>query len=130
MKKRFDISIDNKMLEGAKSAFDTCMKIAVKKAIMTGSYEGSATLRVSFKILKGLDMVTGETFEMPDIKYKAGFTVPIKDGVDGKVMEQSRLIPGRDGEYSLVNEQISMEEIMEEDEPEEYKGEKHLREVR
>ena len=130
MKRRFDIGIDHKMLEGAKGAFDTCLQIAVKKAIATGSNEGSATLRVSFEILNGADLNTGETYLMPAIKYKAGFTVPIKDGVDGKVMEQSRLILKENGQYSLVNEQVSMEEIMEEDEPEAYRGEKHLREVR
>ena len=124
------MSIDHKMLEGAKGAFDTCLGIAVAKAIGTGSNEGSVTLRVSFDILHGVDSATGETFIMPEIKYKAGYSVPMKDGIDGKVIESSRLIEKRGGGFCLVNDQISMDELMEDDEPEAYRGEKQLREVR
>ena len=130
MKKQFDLSIDHKMLEGAKGAFDTCMKIAVAKAIATGSNEGSATLRVHFDIHQGMDSETGETFMLPEIKYKAGFSVPMKDAIDGKIIEASRLIRKKDGSFSLVNEQISMDELMDDDEPELWSGNTRIAEVR
>ena len=115
MKKQFDLSIDHKMLEGAKGGFDTCLKIAVAKALATGSNEGSATLRVSFEIHNGVDSETGETYMLPEIKYKAGYSVPMKDGIEGKVIEASRLIRKNDGGFSLVNEQVSMDELMDDD---------------
>ena len=37
MTDKFDISIDHAMMIGAKTAFDTCLRAAVAKAIATGS---------------------------------------------------------------------------------------------
>lgn len=112
-RKQFELSIDHPMLKGAKSAFDTCLRIAICKAIKTESMEGSASLRVSFEIQKGTDKDTGEIYMMPVIKFKSGYSVPMKDGIDGDVIEVSRLIQGLNGEYLMVNEQVSMDELME-----------------
>lgn len=125
-KQQFDISIDHELLKGAKAAFDTCMKAAIRKAISTGSNEGSATLRISFDIYDAADQDTGMIYKTPQIAYKAGYSVPMKESMDAKIIENSRLVVG-DGEWQLVNGQISMDEIMETETPEGYG---HLAEVR
>ena len=113
MKKRFELTIDHPMLKGAKARFDTCLKIAMARAIRTGSMEGSATVKVSFEIGRTLDRDTGETGLVPALKYKASYAVPMKENFDGEVCENSRLIPGaEEGEILLVNDQICMEELM------------------
>ena len=113
MKKRFELTIDHPMLKGAKAAFDRCLKVAMARAITTGSMEGSATVKVSFEIGQTLDRETGETELMPMLKFKAGYAVPMKESVDGKVCEDSRLIRGaEDGEILLVNDQVCMEELL------------------
>ena len=118
-KQQFDISIDHEILKGAKTAFDTCMKAAIRKAISTGSNEGSATLRISFDIYDATDQDTGMIYKTPQIAYKAGYSVPMKESMDAKVIESSRLVVGN-GEWQLVNGQISMDEIMEAETPEGY----------
>ena len=128
-KQQFEISIDHAMMIGAKAAFDTCLRAAVAKAIGTGSDEGSATLRISFEVLTAMDSETGEIRRMPVFKYKAGYSVPMKDSMDATIAESSRIVPGGDG-YLLVNGQVSMDELLAEDEPEAYRGEKQLSEVR
>ena len=132
MNKLFDLSINHKMMEDARKAFDTCLGIAVQKAVATGSLEGSATVRVSFAIHNCTDEATGELYMVPEIRFKAGYSVPMKDGMDGKVIGNSRLIRKKDGGFALVNDQISMDELMDEENerPEEYWGEKQLAEVR
>ena len=113
MKKRFELTIDHTMLRGAKASFDTCLKIAMARAIRTGSMEGTATLKVSFEIGRMLDRDTGEIGLVPMLKYKASYAVPMKENFDGEVSESSRLIPGADeGEILLVNDQICIEELM------------------
>ena len=57
--KRYELSIDHSMLYGAKAGFDTCLKMAMAKAISTGSMEGSASLKISFELFKSLDKDTG-----------------------------------------------------------------------
>ena len=114
-KQQFEISIDHPMMIGAKAAFDTCLRMAIAKAIDTGSYEGSATLRISFEIFSVVDAETGEYKHSPVLKYKAGFSVPMKESMDATIAESSRLVPARD-EYMLVNGQISMDELMEDEE--------------
>ena len=115
-KQQFEISIDHAMMIGAKAAFDTCLRAAVAKAISTGSDEGSATLRVSFEILGTLDNETGEWKRLPVFKYKAGYAVPMKDSLDATIAENSRLIPGDESGWLLVNGQVSMDELMAEEE--------------
>ena len=114
-KQQFELSIDHGMMVGAKSAFDTCLRAAVAKAIGTGSDEGSATLRISFEILSTLDQETGEVRRMPVFKYKAGYSVPMKDSIDATIGESSRLIHDDDVGFMLVNGQVSMDELMAED---------------
>ena len=115
-KQQFEISIDHTMMIGAKAAFDTCLRMAVAKAIGTGSDEGSATLRISFDILTAMDNETGEVKRLPVFKYKAGYSVPMKESMDATIEESSRIVPHDEG-YLLVNGQISMDELMaEEDE--------------
>ena len=128
-KQQFEISIDHAMMIGAKAAFDTCLRAAVAKAIGTGSDEGSATLKISFEIFSALDQETGEYRRTPVLKYKAGYSVPMKESMDATIAESSRIVPGGDG-YLLVNGQVSMDELLAEDEPEAYRGEKQLAEVR
>lgn len=110
-KKQFDISIDHAMMSGAKAAFDTCLRMAVAKAIGTGSDEGSATLRISFEIFSAMDQETGEYRRTPVLKYKAGYSVPMKESMDATIEESSRLVESRDG-WKLVNGQISINELM------------------
>ena len=117
-KQQFEISIDHAMMIGAKAAFDTCLRGAVAKAIGTGSDEGSATLKISFEILSTLDQETGEVRRMPVFKYKAGYSVPMKDSIDATIAENSRLIHDDDVGFMLVNGQVSMDELMAEKEDE------------
>jgi hypothetical protein len=91
MKKQFEIGIDHELFRGAKAAFDTCMRAAVAKAISTGSYEGSATLKINFEIYKTLDAETGEWQERPEMKYKAGYSVPMKESAEATIVEKSQL---------------------------------------
>ena len=114
-KQQFKISIDHAMMIGAKAAFDTCLRAAVAKAIGTGSDEGSATLRISFEIFSALDQETGEYRRTPVLKYKAGYSVPMKESMDATIAESSRIVPGGNG-YLLVNGQVSMDELLAEDE--------------
>lgn len=129
-KQQFEISIDHAMMIGAKSAFDTCLRAAVAKAIGTGSDEGSATLKISFEVLTAVDSETGELRRMPVFKYKAGYTVPMKESMDATIGESSRLVHSDDIGWMLVNGQVSMDELLAEDEPEAYRGERQLAEVR
>lgn len=116
MKKQqqFDLSIDHRILIGAKQSFDTCLRIAIERAIKTGSMEGSATLKVSFELEEDVDKDTGEAFIRPKIDFKSAYSVPLKDSIDGSVLDMCRIIPGSDGIYQLVTNQISMDEILEE----------------
>ena len=129
-KERFEIGIDHGMMIGAKAAFDTCLRAAVTKAISTGSNEGSATLKISFEIVTTMDQDTGEVKRMPVFKYKAGYSVPMKESVDATIGESSRLVHSDDIGWMLVNGQVSMDELLAEDEPEAYRGERQLAEVR
>ena len=117
-KQQFELGIDHGMMVGAKSAFDTCLRAAVAKAIGTGSDEGSATLKISFEILSTMDQETGEVRRMPVFKYKAGYSVPMKDSIDATIGESSRLIHDDDVGFMLVNGQVSMDELLAEDEDE------------
>ena len=128
-KQQFEISIDHAMMIGAKAAFDSCLQLAIKKAIATGSDEGSANLKISFEIFSALDQETGEYKRTPVLKYKAGYSVPMKASMDATIAESSRIVPNDEG-YLLINGQVSMDELLAEDEPEAYRGEKQLAEVR
>ena len=114
MKKQFDISIDHAMMVGAKAAFDTCLRWAVAKAIRTGSDEGSATLRISFDVQQTVDKDTGEVMKCPVFKYKAGYSVPMKESLEATIAESSKLVESPEG-WKLINGQISMEELMAEE---------------
>ena len=117
-KQQFEISIDHAMMIGAKAAFDTCLRAAVAKAIGTGSDEGSATLKISFEIFSSLNTETAEYRRTPVFKYKAGYSVPIKDSMDATIAESSWLIPDNDVGLMLVNGQVSMDELLEEEKDE------------
>ena len=114
-KERFEISIDHAMMIGAKAAFDTCLRAAITKAISTGSDEGSATLRISFEIFSSLDTETGEWKRTPVLKYKAGYSVPMKESMDATIAESSRLVHDDEIGYMLVNGQVSMDELLAEE---------------
>ena len=112
--KNCELSIDHPMLKAAKTSLDYSMKAMIEKALQTGSMEGSVNLKISFEIIDLTDKETGETYQWPQIEFKAGFSVPIKDSVDGKIIEKSRLMRNKDGELILVAGQISMDELMQE----------------
>lgn len=114
-KKQFEISIDHAMMIGAKAAFDSCLQQAIKKAIATGSDEGSANLKISFEIFSALDQETGEYKRTPVLKYKAGYSVPMKASMDATIAESSRIVPNDEG-YLLINGQVSMDELLAEEE--------------
>lgn len=117
--RRVDLGINNPILESARMGFDECLKMAVNRATRTGSLEGSATLKVGFQLKEAIDAETGETYLAPSIQFKAGYTVPMKDSIDGKIIEASRIFKGPEGEWLLVNNQITMDELLaEEDEGE------------
>lgn len=113
-KKPFEISIDHAMMARAKASFDSCLRIAVTRAIRTGSNEGSAALKISFEIMTEPDQNTGEIRRIPEFKYRAGYSVPIKESIDAKIEEDSRLMDSADG-WKLVTGQISIDEMMEGD---------------
>ena len=128
-KQQFEISIDHPMMIGAKAAFDTCLRAAIAKAISTGSDEGNATLRISFEVITAMDQESGEIKRLPVFKYKAGYSVPMKESMDATIAENSRL--KHDGEnWLLVNGQISIDEMMDAETPEDNLGEMRAAEVR
>ena len=128
-KQQFEISIDHPMMIGAKAAFDTCLRAAIAKAISTGSDEGNATLRISFEVITAMDQESGEIKRLPVFKYKAGYSVPMKESMDATIAESSRL--KHDGEnWLLVNGQISIDEMMDAETPEDNLGEMRAAEVR
>lgn len=114
-KTHFDISIDHAMMIGAKAAFDTCLRQAVAKAISTGSDEGSATLKISFDIFSTTDKETGEYKRSPVFKFKAGYSVPMKESIDATIAESSRL-EQHDDEWKLINGQVSIDELIKDEE--------------
>ena len=113
---KFELCIDHPMLQRAKEGFNACLKTMVSRAISTGSMEGTANLKISFEINEAIDEETGESYRTPLIDYKAGYSVPIKNGCDGKIIEHSRILQNGKGGYILVNGQISMDELMQGDE--------------
>ena len=77
---KFELSIDHPMLAVAKRGLDACLKAMVAKAISTRSMEGTATLKIGIEIFEGTDKETGELYRAPEIKFKAGYSVPLKAG--------------------------------------------------
>ena len=116
MKKQFEIGMDHPAMAGAKAGMGACLKAAIKKAIETGSNEGSATLKVNFEIFKTTDKDTGEIKTTPIIKCKFGYSVPMKQNGELTLTESCRIIQNKDGEFMLVQEQIGMDELLEDDE--------------
>ena len=111
-RKRFDLSIDHPMLEQAKAGFNACMKAMVDRAISTGSMEGTVTLKIRFDITEEADRETGEFEKRPEIQYKAQFAVPIKEGCEAKIVEKSRLEPNPSGGWLMINDQVTIDELM------------------
>ena len=112
MREPFELSIDNPVLMSAKASLDTCLKAMVSKAISTGSLEGTATLRISMEIEDGLIEQTGEVVKTPVIKFKAGWSVPIKENEEGKLPAGHQLVRNPEGEWCLISNQVSMDELM------------------
>ena len=118
MKKRFELSLDHPVLAQAKLVMDNCMNDMVSKAIETGSMEGTATLKISMEIEDELDKQTGEIIKKPTIKFKVGWAVPIKRSAEGKLITDSHLARDNDGEWMLVSNQVSIDELMDDGEDE------------
>lgn len=112
MREPFELSIDNPVLISAKASLDACLRAMVTKAITTHSMEGKASLTISMEIEEGLIEETGEIVWDPVIKFKAGWSVPIKENEEGKLPRGGRLVRNPDGEWCLVNNQISMDEVI------------------
>lgn len=112
MKKRFELSLDHPVLAQAKLVMDNCLKAMVSKAIETGSMEGTATLKISMEIEDALDKQTGEIIKKPTIKFKVGWAVPIKNSAEGKLITDSHLARDNDGDWRLINNQLSVEDIL------------------
>ena len=112
MREPFELSIDNPALTSAKASLDACLRAMVTKAISTHSNEGKASLTISMEIEEGLIEETGELVKQPVIKFKAGWSVPIKESEEGKLPAGHQLVLNPDGEWCLVNNQISMDEVM------------------
>ncbi|MBR4209430.1 MAG: hypothetical protein IKQ96_04325, partial [Lachnospiraceae bacterium] len=79
MREPFELSIDNPVLISAKASLDACLRAMVTKAISTHSNEGKASLTISMEIEEGVIEATGELVKQPVIKFKAGWSVPIKE---------------------------------------------------
>lgn len=109
---RFDIGLNHPLLIPARRAFNECLKIAVRKAITTKSYEGSASLKVSFEISEVMNVETKEIEKVPAFKFKAGYSVPMKDSIEGKVIDRATLQMDDGFGWILVNDQISMDELI------------------
>ena len=112
MREPFELSIDNPVLMSAKASLDTCLRTMVSKAVSTGSFEGSVTLKISMEIEEKLIEQTGEWVREPVIKFKAGWSVPIKENEEGKLPAGHQLVRNPDGEWCLINNQISMDEMI------------------
>ena len=108
------LRIDNPVLACAKASLDFCLQEMMKKAVKTGSMEGTVTLKISVELEERTDSGTGEIFLKPEIKYKATSSVPMKSDLDGKVMGLQKMRRNIDGDWLLVDNQVSMDELMEE----------------
>ena len=114
MKERFELRMDHPSLVGAKVAMDSCLKAMVSKAVETRSMEGTATLKISMEILDVLNEETKEWEKKPSIKFKVGWSVPIKNSAEGKLMDicDGQLVRNPEGNWCLINNQVSMDELM------------------
>ena len=112
MKEPFELSIDHPVLTSAKASLNACLKTMVTRAISTRSMEGKASLTISMEIEEGMVEETGEIVRDPVIKFKAGWSVPIKENEEGKLPRGGKLVRNPDGEWCLVNNQISMDEVI------------------
>ena len=115
-KERFELSIDHPMLAPAKQALDRCLNRMVSRAVGTGSMEGTATLKIGMEIVDVLDEISGEIRKEPQIKFKVGYAVPIKESADGKIVERSSLQQDPESGWLLVNGQVSIEELLDDQE--------------
>ena len=112
MREPFELSIDNPVLMGAKASLDSCLKAMVSRAISTRSMEGTATLKISMEIEEGEIEETGEIVKQPVIKFRAGWSVPIKENEEGKLPAGNQLVRNPDGEWCLISNQVTMDELI------------------
>ena len=114
MNERFELRMDHPSLVGAKIAMDSCLKAMVEKAVQTRSMEGTATLKISMEILDVMNEKTKEWEKKPIIKFRVGWSVPIKNSAEGKLMEASegQLVRNPEGNWCLINNQVSMDELI------------------
>lgn len=111
---KFELNIDHPMLQYAKNCLNQCLKQMVAKAIETGSMEGTTALKISFLIADATDEATGEVYKWPEIDFKAQYSVPLKAGASGKIVEKSKLYQKEDGSWIMVNGQVTIDELMRE----------------
>ena len=112
MREPFELSIDNPVLVSAKASLDTCLRAMVTRAISTHSNEGKASLTISMEIEEGVIEATGELVKQPVIKFKAGWSVPIKESEEGKLPAGHQLVLNPDGDWCLINNQVTIDEVM------------------
>ena len=82
-----------------------------KKTVYDVDVKGKKVLlRCDFNVPQ--DKKTGEIMKKPVIKFKVGWAVPIKSSAEGKLVSDSHLKRDEDGEWRLINNQLSIEELM------------------
>lgn len=108
----YKLRIDNPVLACAKASLDFCLQEMMKKAVKTGSREGTVTLKIAVELEECTDSGTGEIFLKPEIKYKATSSVPMKSDLDGKVMGLQKMRRNNEGDWLLVDNQVSIDELL------------------
>lgn len=114
------LTIDHPALVQAKAGFNALLQHTINKAITTGSMEGTVTLKLKFEITEEKDQGTGEIKKVPKIGFKSTATVPLKHECEGTVTEPCTIMvdPRSEGRYLLMDNQITIDELLEGDEEE------------
>lgn len=108
------LTIDHPALLQAKAGFNTLLQHTINKAIVTGSMEGSVTLKLKFEISEDKDRETGEIRKVPKIGFKSTASVPLKSECEGSVTEPCTIMvgPRSEGNYLLLDNQITFDELL------------------
>ena len=96
--KGLQLSIDHPALTAAKVCFDNCLNAMLEKAINTRSNEGTATLKINMDVMEVLNEKTKEWEKRPIIKFKVGWSVPIKESAEGKLPMDNMRVRNPTGE--------------------------------
>lgn len=104
------LSIEGKLFEKCRRAFDVCMENALREMLKVGSNEGTLTLKVDFKLETG--EFRGREMQQPRIGYQVSLNVPHKGRLEGMLEEDTFL--RRDGSgfsvFSVADQMNMFEE--------------------